>query len=273
MRLSIVDVFAEAPLQGNQLAVVRDIENLSTDTMQAIAREMNFSETTFVTRESSERAAVRIFTPGQELPFAGHPVIGTAWVLARDSGRFILDVPIGSLSVRFDDGMTWMSPPAATLGPRLSAEQAAAIVGLDEADLDAELPAQVVSCGIEFVFIGLRSLDRLRGIRLDTAARKELSGEGATFIVCPGAYSSDADFAARMHFFDGVGIREDPATGSANSAFASYLQELGKTGRVIVEQGFEIKRPSRLYLDIGTEIAVGGKVQLIAEGALDPGGH
>ena len=120
MRFSIVDVFAEAPLQGNQLAVVEDAAALTTERMQDIAREMNFSETTFVLERTNERAKVRIFTPGHELPFAGHPTLGTAWVLGRDQGSYILDLAVGPVQVSFDvsaiegdegGGICWMAPP------------------------------------------------------------------------------------------------------------------------------------------------------------------
>ena len=116
MELTIVDVFAERPLAGNQLAVVADAGSLTDEAMQDIAREMNFSETTFVTSEADERANVRIFTPAWELPFAGHPTLGTAWVLSGGVGEYTLDLEAGAVPVEFTDGVGWMTPPPVTLG-------------------------------------------------------------------------------------------------------------------------------------------------------------
>jgi trans-2,3-dihydro-3-hydroxyanthranilate isomerase len=268
MKLSIVDVFAEARYQGNQLAVVEDAADLSSDTMQDIAREMNFSETTFVVSQADGRAAVRIFTPGQELPFAGHPTLGTAWVLSGGRGSITLSLAAGDVPVRFEDGIGWLTPPPATEGDPLAPDQAAALLGLEERDLDPQLDAQVVQCGPVFSIIGVRSLPALQRIRVDRAVQQEQGAGSMPFAVCRGGYSPDADFAARMQFFDGTGMREDPATGSANAAFAAYLRARGITGPQIVEQGFEIRRPSRIHLRIGETLAVGGKVQPVAEGQL-----
>jgi len=268
MQVTIVDVFAEAAYEGNQLAVVRDPANISTRIMQSIAREMNLSETTFVTDESEGSASARIFTPGEELPFAGHPVLGTAWVLAANRADFVLEVPAGRVPVHIDGEMAWMTPPAPKLGPELPPKTAAAVLGLDAGDLDPDLPARRITCGLEFTLIGLRSLDALRRIRLDTEARRALGGDAATFVVSKESYSAGCDFAARMHFYDGLGIREDPATGSANAAFAAYLEDLGETGSFKVEQGFEVRRPSRIYLQVGAALAVGGKVQAVLHGEL-----
>ena len=114
MKLTIVDVFAEQPLAGNQLAVVQDCGSLSDEGMQAIAREMNFSETTFVMREGDAEADVRIFTPAAELPFAGHPTVGTAWVLSGGAGSITLNLKAGPVPVSFDSGIGWMTPAAGT---------------------------------------------------------------------------------------------------------------------------------------------------------------
>ncbi|MEQ8858070.1 MAG: PhzF family phenazine biosynthesis protein [Pseudomonadales bacterium] len=269
MKLTIVDVFAEARYQGNQLAVVEDSAGLHSTTMQAIAREMNFSETTFVTAYSNDRAKVRIFTPGEELPFAGHPTLGTAWVLAGGRGTITLDLAAGDVPVVFDAGIGWLTPPPASAGDVIEPVRAARLLGLDVADLDPDLDPQTVTCGPTFPIVGVRSLDALRRVNVDRAVQRELGIAGFPFAVCRGGYSADADFAARMQFFDGTGMREDPATGSANAAFAAYLRARGVSGAKIVEQGFEIHRPSRIHLRIGTKLAVGGKVQRVAVGELD----
>lgn len=268
MKLTIVDVFAEARYQGNQLAVVEDAETLTAETMQDIAREMNFSETTFVTSQDDGHAAVRIFTPGQELPFAGHPTLGTAWVLGRGRGTIKLSLAAGEVPVRFAHGIGWLTPPPAVEGESLAPHRAAALLGLAASDLDASLDAQVVQCGPVFPIIGVNSLEALRRVHVDLAVQRELGIAGFPFAFCRGGYSADADFAARMQFFDGTGVREDPATGSANAALAAYLRRRGSTGAFIVEQGFEIHRPSRIYLQVGESLAVGGRVQPVAEGRL-----
>ena len=273
MKLTIVDVFAEARYQGNQLAVVEEAADLTAVTMQDIAREMNFSETTFVTSTTAAaradgRAEVRIFTPGEELPFAGHPTLGTAWVLAGGTGTITLALAAGPVPVRFDGGVAWMTPPPATLGEVLEPERAAALIGLEAADLDPEVDAQVVQCGPVFPLVGVRSLEALARMHVDVAVQRELGIRGFPFAFCRGGYSADADFAARVLFFDGTGMREDPATGSANAAFAAFLRSRGVSGAKIVEQGFQVRRPSRIYLDIGDTLAVGGRVQPVATGRL-----
>jgi trans-2,3-dihydro-3-hydroxyanthranilate isomerase len=268
MKLTIVDVFAEERYQGNQLAVVEDAAALSAELMQAIAREMSFSETTFVTERTGHRATARIFTPGEELPFAGHPTLGTAWVLCGGAGDVRLSLAAGEVPVRFDSGIGWLTPPPVIHGDPIAPADAARLLGLAEAELDPALPPRLVQCGPTFPIVGVRSLAALKRIRLDLAVQRELGIPGFPFAVCRDGYGADADYAARMLFFDGTGVREDPATGSANAAFASYLRDRGVRGRCIVEQGFEIRRPSRIHLDVGAELAVGGRVQPVAEGRL-----
>lgn len=274
MRLDIVDVFAEKKFAGNQLAVVRDAAGLDAAVMQTIAREMNFSETTFVTSEEPDAADVRIFTPAQELPFAGHPTIGTAWVLGRNHPAYTLRLGAGNVTVSFDtaSGICWMAPPEPSLNALFDADRAARVVGLDPTDLDASLPAQFVAVGPEFVFIGLKDLATLKRAELDEAYHNAMVDEGlpafGVFVFAPEAYSADADYSARL-FFRAGGVREDPATGSANSVFAAYLRHhLASPIDVIVEQGFEIQRPSRLYLKADEDILVGGKVQAVVEGTI-----
>ncbi len=268
MKLTIVDVFAEAPYEGNQLAVVEDAASLPAETMQTIAREMNFSETTFVTSRSGDRAAVRIFTPGHELPFAGHPTLGTAWVLTAGEGAITLDLAGGGVPVRFAAGLGWLTPPPPQEGAALEASTAAGLLGLAEDDLDAAFDPRLMTCGVTFPLVGVASLEALKRVRVDLDRQQALGVPGFPFAFCRGGYSEDADFAARMLFFDGVGLREDPATGSANAAFAGYLKARGVSGRRVVEQGFEIGRPSRIHLSIGDTLAVGGRVQCVAEGRL-----
>ena len=266
----IVDVFAESPLSGNQLAVVRGAGHLDTATMQAIALETNFSETTFVIEEHSDEARVRIFTPDRELPFAGHPTLGTAWVLGRDRDSYTLELPAGPVRVTFEaGGIAWMQPPPVEPGDTLSPQSAAALLGLSRRDIDTRYPCRFATIGPWFVLIGVKRLDALRRAAVRTDVYDELAGEGVlgVFVFADEAYSYDAHFAARM--FHHRGLREDPATGSANTAFAAHLHSLGVRGRIVVEQGFEIGRPSRLYLDVAESIRVGGKVRPVLTGRFD----
>ncbi len=274
MRLTLVDVFAETRYAGNQLAVVQDAGGLDTATMQAIAREMNFSETTFVTRETVAGAEVRIFTPAEELPFAGHPTLGTAWVLRQGRSEVTLDLAVGPVSVRFDDGtgLGWLAAPDPVLGDPVAPDLAARLLGLTPADLHPRLPAQQVQIGPRFVVIPLRSLAALQRARLNVDLHHAQRATGQpmdlVFLFCEGGYGPDADYAARL-FFLAPELREDPATGSANAALAGYLQHhLQQPISAIVEQGFEIQRPSRLYLRADGAVTVGGRVQPVATGVL-----
>ncbi len=275
MELTIVDVFAERPLAGNQLAVVRNPGDLSSAQMQAIAREMNFSETTFVTREGDGEADVRIFTPAQELPFAGHPTVGTAWVLAEGAGTYTLKLPAGAVPVVFDAGIGWMTPPPVVLGEHFDAARAAELIGLGEGDLDPAHPVRFAEVGPRFILIGLKNLAALKAARLNGDLHARYLAEGLSvqcvFVFTSEAYSADADYASRM-FFNTGGIREDPATGSANTAFAAYLRDLkGAPFRAVVDQGVEMLRPSRLYLAVDDTLRVGGRTQLVSTGRFAPG--
>ena len=267
LECTIVDVFAENPLSGNQLAVVRGGGHLNSEEMQAIALEMNFSETSFVLEEWTGGARVRIFTTVRELPFAGHPTLGTAWVLSGGCDSCTLDLPAGKVCVTFGDGgMAWMLPPPVELGGFLSVQSVAALVGLREHEIDTRYSSRFATVGPWFALLGVRGLDALRCASVQTAAYEEISGgeELAVFIFTEGSYSDDAHFAARM--FHHKGSREDPATGSANAAFAAHLRSFGKRGSFVVEQGFEMGRPSRLYLEVGEAIRVGGKVRPVLTG-------
>jgi len=272
MKLTIVDVFAESLYAGNQLAVVEECAHLDSDTMQDIAREMNFSETTFVINRTHERARVRIFTPDRELPFAGHPTLGTAWVLSGGEGAYTLDLDAGAISVRFAEGLGWISPPAVTLKGPFARDAAAALIGLESADLDEEYPVRFAEVGPKFVLIGLQNLAALKAAKVNEVLYDKYLEEGyelqCVFVFTSDSYSHDADFAARM-FFRSPDLREDPATGSANSAFAAYLKDLrGGEFQVVVDQGVEMKRPPRLYLKIAESIEVGGRVQEVLKGEL-----
>ena len=270
MELTIVDVFAEQPLAGNQLAVVRDCQGLSDAGMQAIAREMNFSETTFVIREGDGEADVRIFTPATELPFAGHPTVGTAWVLTGGDGAISLNLQAGTVPVSFADGIGWMTPPPVQLGDTFGPAKTAELINLQVDALDPDYPIRFAEVGPRFILIGVRDLASLRAAKLDGELHQAYLQEGLSvqcvFVFTPEAYGPDADFASRM-FFDTNGVREDRATGSANTAFAAYLHDLKRDEfDVVVDQGVEMLRPSRLYLKVGETPQVGGRTQLVSTG-------
>lgn len=285
----LVDVFAERPHAGNQLAVVVGETGWSSAQMQAFAREMNFSETTFVASSEPRDGGygVRIFTPSEEVPFAGHPTLGTAWVLRRffapASAEVLLYLGIGPVPVTFEargarsqDEVVWMKPRTPGFGPRCEAAELAALLGIDPSQIDDRAPCQQVSIGIDFVLMPLRSLVALRALR-PAALPKNAAGRTLfVFAFCPQTYEPGADLAARM-FFDAFGIREDPATGSAGACLAAYLSEHRYFGaravNVRVQQGYELERPSCLYLRAEatgseTAVSVGGKVALVARGEL-----
>ena len=239
--------------------------------MQAIAREMNFSETTFVIDEREGEASTRIFTTDRELPFAGHPTLGTAWVLGRDRESYVLELSAGRVPVTFGSGgIVWMEPPEVEFGERAETSRAARVLGLDAADLDDRYPCRFATVGPWFLLAGVRTLDALRRLAVDPDEYRELAAGGwlSLFVFAAEPYNDDADFSARMLTFH-AGLHEDPATGSANTAFAAHLRALGVRGPVVVEQGFEIGRPSRLYLEVADPIRVGGKVRPVLTGTLE----
>ncbi len=281
LRIVVVDVFAEKPLAGNQLAVVLGAADLSDVQMQLIAREMNFSETTFVLREASDDADVRIFTPASELPFAGHPTLGTAWVLTAGARSITLDLAGGRVPVEFVDGVAWMTPPPVEFKDPLPMGDAAALLGLSESDINSDFAVATAVVGPGFLLVPLKDLRTLKGARFNLDLLREMTASGVldnavdgVFAFSSEPYEASADFAARM-FFDAGDAREDPATGSANACFAAYLKAAGhnsantvSSASVVVDQGVEMLRPSRLYLDLSEPLQVGGRVQPVLEGII-----
>ncbi|HYC55411.1 MAG TPA: PhzF family phenazine biosynthesis protein [Candidatus Binatia bacterium] len=280
--LFLVDVFAERPYAGNQLAVVIGADGWATERMQAFAQEMNFSETTFVASTTPRDGGydVRIFTPAEELPFAGHPTLGTAWVLRNfvigsAAGSVTLNLRVGAIAVSFEgddgSGRCWLRPRPPVLGPVRNVLEIASVLGLPLQAIDQRFVCQDVAVGVEFVLVPLRSLEALRSLR-PPSIPATLSGKGTGVLAfCAGGYDEGGEIAARM-FFDARGIREDPATGSANACLAAYVSEHRFLGGDVVEarvqQGYEIDRPSTLYLRAASpqEVQVGGKVVLVARG-------
>ena len=288
-RYRVVDVFSEAPLKGNPLAVFPDASGMSETTMQHIARELNLSETTFVLRPSRARCAarVRIFTPGCELPFAGHPTLGTAFVLLKEgmiaegTTSFRLEETAGPISVRVETGegerpLLWLRTPKITEGPTYDSQVAAQVLGLDGRDL-LDCAPQCVSAGTPFIFVGLRNRAAVDRAWIDLTGMKLLAGNSrkptGLFVFTPtaeGAYS-------RM-FAPEFGIPEDPASGGATGPLAAYMMRYGLVSsapgtRFISEQGTRMGRRSILHVRIdgvrgAHGIDVGGYVTPIVEAAM-----
>lgn len=277
----IVDVFAERKYSGNQLAVVTESDGLSHEQMQQITCEMHFSETTFICsdKQADGGFAVRIFTPGGEVPFAGHPSLGTAFVLSQilkkaESQETKLNLQVGQIPVTQQGDLWWMTPKAPQFGRTYVAEEFAPILSLDKKDFDPKFPIQIVSTGLPFVMVPLKNLDAVKRIRVQKDLL--LPGAGEILVFAPETHSADCQLNVRV-FVPRMNIPEDPATGSANSCLAGYLSRHRYFGTpqvdIQVEQGLEIERPSRLHLKStqagGTSvIQIGGKVQLVAKGTL-----
>jgi trans-2,3-dihydro-3-hydroxyanthranilate isomerase len=280
----IVDVFAEQKYAGNQLAVIRGAGDFSDAEMQSIAAEMNYSETTFVLSDEERDGGydVRIFTPKKEIPFAGHPTLGTAYVIAREIRaepveHLTLNLKAGQIPVSLGD-VLWMRQRLPSFGGTFAMGELSRVLGLDDADLDERFPVQEVSTGLLCIVAPLKSLEALKRCRVNLEAYYDLiSTTQAKSILAyaPEPYDK-ADLSARF-FADYYGVPEDPATGSANGCLAAYLVEHRYFGtdsiEVRVEQGYEIRRPSLLYLRAerrgdGIYVSVGGKVQMVARGEL-----
>jgi trans-2,3-dihydro-3-hydroxyanthranilate isomerase len=286
-----LDVFAERPLEGNALAVFTDARGLSTSEMQALARETNLCETTFILPRAAEvererGVHVRIFTVREELEFAGHPTLGTAsWLylhhpLFRGAEEIVLDLRVGPIPVRFSadqagpgvSGTMRQNDPV--FGQIHSPEAVAQAIGLSVADLDPNLPIQTVSTGMAFCIVPLRSLEVAARLAIpQPLAQTYLARTDAKFFHCitratPG---SGADWHARMQFYNG----EDPATGSASGCAIAYLvlHSLAGSGQpIVLEQGVEMLRPSRIFVDAAndgvniSQVHVGGRTIPIASG-------
>jgi trans-2,3-dihydro-3-hydroxyanthranilate isomerase len=284
----VVDVFTGEALKGNPLAVVMDNVDLATEQMQVIAREFNLSETTFVERraaevERAEGVRVRIFTTQEELPFAGHPTLGTASVLKLVAPETVEDdtvtlaLKVGAVPVRFSgEGLFGeMTQREPEFGAELDLAEVARLTGLGVDDLDPGLPPQVVSTGTAFAIVALRSSAALARLEVNQReAQAWLRARGARwfYVLGPTGEASPA-WRARMQFNGG----EDPATGSAAGCAISYLVERGAVQageRIHLRQGVEVGRPSDLYLSAHiklarvTDVRVAGSTVLVAKGQL-----
>jgi trans-2,3-dihydro-3-hydroxyanthranilate isomerase len=295
-RFVTLDVFTDKRFAGNPLAVVLELDGLETAAMQTIAREFNLSETVFVQppENKSHRAKLRIFTPANELPFAGHPTVGTAVLLAlRDGGDnerdFILEENIGLVPCRVrpkgkESGRaTFDLPrlPEEIGAPADNATIATALnIGIDDIGFDG-MPVQRWSAGAPYTIVPVRGLDAIGRCRIGTAHWDKAFGfdsHSAAFIVCREASEPGHAFHTRM-FAPGAGIAEDPATGSAAAAFAGYLaaHDVYPDGEHVIriEQGYEMGRASLMELTLKiaggklTGASIGGSAVIVTEGTIE----
>lgn len=282
------DVFSSTPMEGNSLAVFFDGRGLGDAEMQSIAMEMNLSETTFILPrdraiEREQGIRVRIFTVQEELPFAGHPTLGTAFALrAQNPGNeIVLNLNVGKVPVRFDEKngallfgeMTQLDPK---FGMRHDVKAVAAATGLRLQDFDDSLPIQTVSTGVAFTVVPLKSLAAMQNIALDFKRAGDYleKTEGKFFyFVTRETLERSARLHARMIFYNG----EDPATGSAAGCATAWMVAHGVANsdeQVMIEQGFEMKRPSRIFVRASrsdnrvVNVCVGGNAVEIMRGEL-----
>jgi trans-2,3-dihydro-3-hydroxyanthranilate isomerase len=281
----MVDVFAEKKYVGNQLAVFRNAGRLSVAEMQQIAREINFSETTFILSDEQVNSGfdVRIFTPKEEVPFAGHPTIGTAHIICNEilqgnAESVTLNLKVGQIPVTFSaDGYSWMKQIQPTFGQQHKPDVLAAILGLDVTEIDERFPVEEVSTGLPFFIIPLKNIVALKNAKVDTKKCFDLIKDTVAkgiLVFCPETHEPQNDISVRV-FVDYYGVPEDPATGSGNGCLAGYLVKHRYLGQANInirsEQGYEIGRPSLLLLkaeqrDANINIYVGGKSVVVAQG-------
>jgi trans-2,3-dihydro-3-hydroxyanthranilate isomerase len=290
------DVFTGEPLLGNQLAVFTDARGLTGDRMQRIAREMNFSESTFILPAEREGTDIRmrIFTPYIEMPMAGHPTVGSTFALAETgairpgSARFVFGLNIGPTPVDLEWtggrlAFAWMTQMPPAFGPPVGDRAAVAVaLGLGVHDLADGLPVQEVSCGVPFLFVALRDREAVDRAASEAAALRQLnvlsSSHPAVFLFALAQAGSAETVYSRM-FAPEFGIVEDPATGSASGPLGCYLVEHrlisgAAAQRIVSLQGQKMGRASRIHIAIQgapgaiTQVKVGGEAVLVARGEL-----
>jgi trans-2,3-dihydro-3-hydroxyanthranilate isomerase len=293
-----LDVFTDNPLEGNQLAVFPEPAGLTTDLMQAITREMNFSESTFIfpPEAAGTDVRMRIFTPGEELPMAGHPTIGSTFalvhegVIARGRQGFVFGLGVGPTPVSLEwkgDALdfAWMTQKNPSFGGKVHDRAGfARALGLPAQDLGAPAP-QVVSCGVPFLFAVLNTRVAVDGVSVDPGAYRDACRAAGIddlplFIFTTdgtGATGGEAVYSRMLA--PGFGIAEDPATGGASGPLGCYLFkhaliDRGRLSHAVSLQGAKMKRPSRIHISIDakgeeiTRVRVGGRSVLVGEGQL-----
>lgn len=281
----ILDVFTEKKYAGNQLAVFRGAGGIPSAEMQSIAREINFSETTFIISEVLNNGGfdVRIFTPREEVPFAGHPTLGTSYIIhskiiQEKYDQVVLNLKVGQIPVVFSpDGFGWMKQIQPTFGHLHKPDILANILGLNVSAIDTRFPIQEVSTGLPFFIVPLKNLVALKKANVDKEKYYNLIRDTLAkgiLVFCPETHAPQNDISVRV-FVDYYGVPEDPATGSGNGCLAGYLVKYLYFGKDSInirsEQGYEIGRPSLLLLKANQSsdhinISVGGKSVIVAEG-------
>jgi trans-2,3-dihydro-3-hydroxyanthranilate isomerase len=290
LEYEVVDVFTERPLEGNALAVFPDARGLSDALMQRIARELNLSETTFVLPATLPEAGarVRIFTPGSEMVFAGHPTLGTAFVIRersivpRDAAAFILEEKVGPVKVRVDDSarpMIWLETPPITRGATFERALCARVLGLPEDALIDGVPSRFLTAGNPTIFIPLKNASAVDAVKIDSAALRELTATQRE-PTCIFAFAPTPSGAYSRMFAEELGVTEDPATGSATGPLAVFMMEHGLAAsaggtRFVSEQGTKMGRRSLLHVLVHGEggrdgIEVGGHVTPLATATMRP---
>ncbi len=296
LRYLHLDVFTANRFEGNQLAVFPDAPEMPKAVMQRIAAEMAFSESTFIFPPSGRGdVRMRIFTPSEELPMAGHPTIGSTFALAAEGtiarGRenFVFELGVGPIDVSLEWGsaglsFAWMTQLLPAFGPTASNRiEIAGALGLDSTDLEGELPAEVVSCGVPFLFLALRSRRAVDAVVIDPRAlSRAFAASGVDelpiFVFTAEKGDGDETVYSRM-LAPGFGIAEDPATGSASGPLGCYLLQhgmvtAGQAVAMVSLQGVAMKRPSRIHVSIDsdagriTRVRVGGEAVLVGRGEL-----
>lgn len=296
-RFLTADVFTDRPFGGNPLAVFPDARGISPERMQQVARELNLSETVFVLppEDPKHTRKLRIFTPGAELPFAGHPTVGTALILAwlgevpltGEETRIVFEEGVGPVpvAIRTADGKAVFAQLSASQLPEFrpapAVSELAEMLSLDPEDVltGGEAP-QEVSCGLAFLYVPLRNRDALRRARLRLDRWEALlahSWAPSVYVFTRDHELPETDLRVRM-FAPALGVPEDPATGAAAAALGGYLGSRSSedgTLRWTLEQGFEMGRPSLLYLEVDraggqiTAVRVGGGAVPVSDGTMD----
>lgn len=277
----IIDVFADKKYAGNQLAVFMDAENLSSEEMQQMAREINFAESTFVTKldRKNSKAEIRIFTPSQEMQFAGHPIIGTSWVLMNkifdhSPSEIKLEVPIGPIAIHKTEDLIWLKAAQPKFWDIFSKTDFTFFSNLKVSDFENQFPIQEVTTGSAFVMVGLSSKRALQNLVLDKDKTDEwlkqhckTSHRGLYFY-----YLEGTKLFSRMLCVEHNQLVEDAATGSASTCLQAFLLKYHKPEFELTNhQGDYINRPSEIYFKgkLTTDhynINIGGKAQFVAKG-------
>lgn len=285
MKFYIVDVFAENKYEGNQLAVcIPEGKFVEQKEMQQIAKEINFSETTFIMSGLQHNGGydVKIFTHDSEIPFAGHPTIGTAYIIRRflegnDDKEIKLNLKVGQIPVVFNEQYAWMTQNEPNFGTEIDVNTIAKILQIDTVDVNIDFPIQVVSTGLPSIIVSLKTLDAVKRCKINHRLYDEILeeiGNANILVFTTETVNPENDLHARVFMFTS-GHLEDPATGSANGNLASYLLKYNFFNSTEinynVEQGYSIGRPSLLKVnaqktDAKYLIQVGGRNFVVAEG-------